>query len=108
MKKLLYLLVMSMLICIPIGVIWFLGIRVYMAFAEGDTQMQVYFWLFFIFFASLGLIAIVLWLRKKKIISAKAEDRLTNAFIFPVIILIVLAGILQAFGILKLISNFFT
>jgi|TARA_B100000768_G_C11112693_1_gene304001 hypothetical protein len=99
-------LAIAMLVCAPIGGIWFLYECFYTAFIEGDSVMRFYFWIIFIFFGCLGLIGFVLWLRNKKIISAKVEDKLTTAFILPFIILLVLGAILQALGILNKISHF--
>ena len=90
----------------PILAIWFLYEAIYIAFIDGDSEMLFYFWIFFIFCSCLGLIGFVLWLRKKKIISAKVENKLTTFFISPIVILCVLGAILQALGILNKIIDF--
>ena len=72
------------------------------AFIEGDKTMQVYFWIILIMIVPLGLLGIVLWLNKKKVISNKFENILSTILITPFIILLVLGAIISVIAVIWL------
>ena len=106
-NKFLYSMMLCMLIFMPVGIIWFIGKWLYLAFFEGDIELQIYFWILVVPFISIIIIRFVLWLRKKNLISNKFENILTSSVIFPWIILLIIVGILSALGVLQSIFQLF-